>query len=97
LGKVSAFSIDGLICLFYSNDHRPPHFHIKKAGCWEIRVYFLSCTKNELDYSVKFSKNSGSEDVLMKKERKAILQMVMKHRDALLNDGKRRLVLAEND
>lgn len=26
---------------FWPNDHKPPHFHAKRSGEWEIRVYFL--------------------------------------------------------
>lgn len=38
--KVQCFEIAGLICWFWSNDHDPPHFHVKRTGEWEIRVKF---------------------------------------------------------
>ncbi|WP_165073158.1 DUF4160 domain-containing protein [Paludisphaera rhizosphaerae] len=40
MSKVDCFEIDGLQCWFYSNDHDPPHFHVKRRGEWEMRVYF---------------------------------------------------------
>lgn len=39
--KVEAFQIAGCRCWFYSDDHRPAHFHANSPGEWEVRVYFL--------------------------------------------------------
>jgi hypothetical protein len=39
--KVASFEIPGLTCWFWSHDHEPPHFHVKRDGEWEIRVRFL--------------------------------------------------------
>ena len=39
--KVKCFEIPGLHCWFWSNDHDPPHFHVKKNGEWELTVKFL--------------------------------------------------------
>jgi len=41
VANVSAFEISGLKSWFWSNDHEPPHFHVKKTGEWEIKVSFL--------------------------------------------------------
>lgn len=41
MARVRAFEIDGLVLWFFSYDHDPPHFHAKRAGEWEVRVYFL--------------------------------------------------------
>ncbi|HKI19900.1 MAG TPA: DUF4160 domain-containing protein [Isosphaeraceae bacterium] len=38
--KVACFAIGGLTCWFWSNDHDPPHFHIKREGEWELKVKF---------------------------------------------------------
>ncbi|MBS0289816.1 MAG: DUF4160 domain-containing protein [Proteobacteria bacterium] len=38
------------VYLFYSNDHEPPHVHVMRRGEWEIKVKFLNCTKDFLDY-----------------------------------------------
>ncbi len=38
--KVACFWIPGLTCWFWSNDHDPPHFHVKRDGEWEIKVNF---------------------------------------------------------
>jgi Domain of unknown function (DUF4160) len=40
VGRVDAFQIDGCVCWFWSRDHLGPHFHVKSAGEWEIRVFF---------------------------------------------------------
>lgn len=39
--RLEAFSIPGLDLFFNSLDHLPPHFHARRPGEWEIRVYFL--------------------------------------------------------
>jgi hypothetical protein len=41
MAKVACFEIEGLKCWFWSNDHNPPHFHVKRNGEWEIKVNFL--------------------------------------------------------
>ncbi len=41
MGTVQAFTVDGVRMWFWSNDHDPPHFHIKRRGEWEARVFFL--------------------------------------------------------
>lgn len=38
--KVECIQFPGLTCWFWSNDHEPPHFHVKRAGEWELRVGF---------------------------------------------------------
>jgi hypothetical protein len=38
--KVACFEIVGLTCWFWSNDHDPPHFHVKRQGEWEYKVDF---------------------------------------------------------
>jgi hypothetical protein len=38
--KVACFTIPGLTCWFWSNDHDPPHFHVKREGEWELKVKF---------------------------------------------------------
>jgi hypothetical protein len=59
VAKISAFEIPGLICWFWSHDHSPPHFHIKKAGCWEIKVYLLESTQSNCVYEILFPKRPG--------------------------------------
>ncbi len=46
--KVKCFQIPGLVCWFWSHDHNPPHFHVKKEGEWEIRVKFTEADMFEL-------------------------------------------------
>jgi hypothetical protein len=95
VSKVSAFTIPRLDCLFYSSDHYPPHFHVKKAGRWEIRVYFLSCTEQELTYKFKFPKNPGKDKGPTGNERRDILEAVIKHRAALLKEWEEKVRTGE--
>lgn len=41
MARVRCFEIPGLNCWFWSDDHEPPHFHVKRRGEWELRVKFL--------------------------------------------------------
>ncbi len=41
LATVTAFQIPGLKIWFWSNDHEPPHFHVKRRGEWEVKVTFM--------------------------------------------------------
>lgn len=54
VGRVEAFAIEGLTLWFWSHDHGPPHFHIKRLGEWELRVYFLETTAEALAYEMKW-------------------------------------------
>ena len=54
MGRVACIQISGLDLWFSSSDHEPPHFHVRKTGTWEIRVFFRTCTQRQLDYNVKF-------------------------------------------
>lgn len=39
MARVEAFAVPGVRMLFYSGDHRPPHFHARRRGRWHARVY----------------------------------------------------------
>lgn len=81
--KVQAFSISGLEVRLYSSDHLPPHIHVRNVGEWEIRVYFLRCTRKHLDYDVKWPPSFGGP---RSKTRKRILEKVLANKAALLEE-----------
>jgi hypothetical protein len=76
--KVESFEIDGLVCWFWSNDHDPPHFHVKKEGEWEIKVKFTEAEKQ------MFEQLWG--DTPSRKELRELKKAVKAHRDALLEE-----------
>lgn len=86
LGKVQAFSIEGLDLWFNSIDHRPPHFHARSPGRWEIRVYILECTKNQFKYEVKWGM------IPIRRHREELREMVLAHRVALLEEWERKVL-----
>jgi Domain of unknown function (DUF4160) len=77
LAQVKAFRIAGIQCWFYSNDHRPPHFHAKRRGEWEARVYFLEAGESLFEMLAW----SGP---MSRQDSERIAQKVDAHRDALL-------------
>ena len=93
LGRIEEFSFKELQAFFRSSDHHPPHFHVKKSGKWEIRVYILTSSKNGLDYSFKFPKNKSA--TLTSKEEKAILRFVTSNREKLLLDWSTQVCVKE--
>jgi hypothetical protein len=80
--KVQAFNLAGLDLVFYTSpEHDPPHFHTKKPGHWEIRVYFLECQPDWLEYDVVFDKTRKG---LSKADEKRLRDEVVGHMYDLL-------------
>jgi len=44
MATVTAFRIPGLPIWFWSNDREPPHFHVKRRGESEVKVFFMLAT-----------------------------------------------------
>lgn len=83
MGQVDAFSLPGFDVVFYSNDHLPPHFHVREAGEWEIRVDIRETTENVLAYEIKWPNDfSGPKSSTRKELRNAVVE----HRAALLEE-----------
>jgi hypothetical protein len=76
MAKVDCFEIPGLHCWFWSNDHDPPHFHVKQEGKWEIKVKFVE-GEEEMFESVWGHTRSG-------KILRQLKRAVTTHRVALL-------------
>ncbi len=74
--QVSSFVLPGLFAWFWSNDHNPPHFHLKRSGEWELKVHFLE------GRSAMFEPVWGKPPKA--KVLKAIAEAVERHRLALL-------------
>ncbi len=83
MGKIDAFNINGLEIYFRSNDHPPPHFHVRRAGEWEIRVFIVSTSEAHLDYDVVWPKRLKG---VTSKTRKELRKSVTQHKAALLEE-----------
>lgn len=79
MSEVNAFSIDGIKLWFPSNDHEPPHFHAKRNGEWEVRVFFLINEQEMFEF--KWRKTAKVR--MSKQDKEQIVEMVNMHRDAL--------------
>ena len=84
MGKIDCFTLSGLECVFYSNDHLPHHFHVIKESKWEVRVMFmLTKETGYLKYEVVWKKDkrgpSSSELTL-------VCDMVLQHKQSLLKE-----------
>jgi hypothetical protein len=85
LGRVEAFTLEGLKLWVNSSDHLPPHLHAGRRGEWEISVFFLECSDSHFVFELKWGKKGPSGS-----DRAAILQAVLEHRVALLQEWERK-------
>lgn len=77
MATVQAFQMPGLTIWFWSNDHEPPHFHVKRRGEWEVKVSFLLDRSEMIE--IVWSEKLPSKRVL--KDLTSVAEM---HRVALL-------------
>jgi hypothetical protein len=85
VGKVEVVLLEGLDFWFNSSDHLPPHLHARRRGEWEVRIYFLLCTDDELVFDCKWAKKGPSAKVLAR-----IRKAVVGHRPNYLGNGSTR-------
>lgn len=78
MAKVDCIEIPGLYCWFWSYDHDPPHFHVRRRGEWEIKVKFTECRDNMFEQ--EWGSSPGAR--MLRRLREA----VEVHRDALLKE-----------
>ncbi|MCD4825870.1 MAG: DUF4160 domain-containing protein [Phycisphaerae bacterium] len=86
MGKLEAFNLKGIGCWFWSQDHRPPHFHAKRKGQWEIRVYFLLPKEQMLE------RVRGAREAITRQDRNALCDMAELYREELLVEWERKVV-----
>lgn len=76
----SKYQLDGIVIVFYSNDHAPPHFHARKPGEWEIRVFLEDSEDAAFHFDFKWqSKAEG----LSRSEISLISEFVRSNRESL--------------
>ena len=92
MGKVEAFVVAGLELWFNSSDHLPPHFHARKPGAWEARIYFLACVERHLEVEMKWPKTGITPS---RRERDALLRGALGHRVVLLREWERKVVVGK--
>jgi hypothetical protein len=93
LGRVTAITIAGLDLWFNSSDHLPPHFHARKPGKWEIRVFILECVEGRLAYTVKWPRHGAR---LSGRDRRKLLAETLAHRAELLAEWEQKVVPLED-
>ena len=78
MGELTAFSIEGMKIWFWSKDHNPPHFHVKRDGQWEYRVFFLEVAVP------MFERQWGK--LLSRADRRLLTEKVIQHRDEIFRE-----------
>ena len=80
MAKLKCFTIGGVHLWFWSNDHNPPHFHAKRNGKWEVRVYFME------ESAVTMLDVKWGGKAFTKADKKVIEEMVVAHRQEILEE-----------
>ena len=80
---VEAFQLAGCRCWFYSDDHRPAHFHASSPGEWEARVYFL-LEPPQVEVVLELKRLPG-------RMRRALLSMAKEYRAELLEEWSKKV------
>ena len=90
MAKLECISISGVLLWFYSNDHRPPHFHAKRRGEWEYRVKFLEPADRM--FELVWSKGKRR---MSKTEREGLVELVEENRFELLREWEEKVSVRE--
>ncbi len=93
MAKVQSFKIDGLDLFFNSNDHRPEHFHARKSGAWEIRVFFMLCSQEK---DLVIDPKYPPKPQISSKEKNKILKLVLENRSKLLIEWEQKVCPKED-
>jgi hypothetical protein len=66
----------------YSGDaDQRPHFHAEKMGEWQIRIFFLECTDNHLEFEYIYVRKKISRTA-----RRIVLGSIIAYRGELLKE-----------
>ena len=85
---VECFALEGVTLVFFSADHRPPHFHAIRTGEWEYRVFFLERRAAMLEAKWEGKAMPGNL-------RRRLLDLATEHRAALLEEFERKVQCGE--
>jgi len=85
MGRVEAFTLAGVECWFWSNDHNPPHFNAKRKGQWCFKVFFLQPRERMLE------RVKGLQGRISARDRKELCNLGEEHRDALLKEWEKKV------
>lgn len=91
--RVEAFTINGVELLFYSADHDPAHFHVRRPGEWEIRVNILATTSDQLAYTIKWPRTGATVPGRLQKQLRGA---TVQHREALLTEWQAKVLVRED-
>jgi hypothetical protein len=91
MARLTCFEIAGMHLWFYSNDHEPPHFHVKRKGEWEYRVNFLRTAGGM--FEVIWSRKKAQ---MSKSDRQLLEQMIEQHRFEILREWEEKMNMHES-
>lgn len=80
MSKVKAFSVGGVEMWFCSGDHEPPHFHARRPGEWEAKVFI----EEHVTSMIQVVKPGDAH--ISRSDRRALVSGVEKHRFDLLQE-----------
>ena len=85
MGRVECFTITGVECWFWSQDHRPPHFHAKRSGQWHLKVWFMKQEGQMLEEA------DGPKGRVSANDRRLLEKRAVDYRAELLKEWERKV------
>lgn len=79
MATLKCIDIAGIRMWFPSNDHEPPHFHVKRPGAWEYRIFFLE--DEPAMFELKWTKTPKT--VMSRRDRQQIAALVAANRGVI--------------
>lgn len=96
MGKVDVFKVPWGECIYRSEDHNPPHFHVKHTQeGWEIRIFISTTTDKKLDYN--FKTPSSRKIHISASLQKEIRKEVFKHREELMKEWDKKVLIKDEE
>ena len=80
MARVAAFEVPGVEMWLPSGDHEPAHFHARKAGHWDAKVYIQEPAEN----MIQLLRPPGAR--MRGSDRRAIVSGVLARRLELLEE-----------
>lgn len=82
--RVDCIQLAGVELVFFSCDHRPPHFHALRRGEFDYRVFFLESRLTML-------RAKHERKLMAGPTRRALIRLVEGNRAALLEEFERKV------
>lgn len=90
-------SLKGLEFWFWSHDHIPPHFNVRRIGHWEIKVNIDLTTADKLSWQYTYPKKRGKRfHGFTGQQERQLNEFIKTNRDRILLEWEQKVCVSEN-